>query len=87
MKKEAIYSYRVSFHIKRRNISSVTIRANEEELKTGYVMGYYTTQVTSWGRDFRGGEFEEAIRKNVIESIGPRRDGWDVTIDHIERIL
>lgn len=87
MKKESIFSYRVSFHIKRRNISGVTIRTNEVELKTGYVMGYYTTQVTSWGRDFRGNELNEAIWKNVTESIGPRTGAWDITINHIERIL
>ena len=86
MKKKSIFSYRVTFHIKRRNISGVTIRANEAELKTGYVMSYYTTQITSWGRDFRGNEFNEAIQKNVIESLGPRGDE-SITIDHIERIL
>ena len=86
MKKESIFSYRVTFHIKRRNISGVTVRANEAELKTGYVMSYYTTQVTSWGRDFRGNEFNEAIRKNITETLGPRR-GEAITIDHIERIL
>lgn len=86
MKKESIFSYRVSFHIKRRNISGVTIRTNEVELKTGYVMGYYTTQITSWGRDFRGNEFEEAIKKNITESLGPNK-GTEFTIDHIERSL
>lgn len=86
MKKESIFAYRVSFHIKRRNISGVTIRANEVELKTGYVMCYYTTQITSWGRDFRGNEFNDALQKNISESLGPYWKG-DITIDHIERIL
>ena len=86
MKKESIFSYRVTFHIMRRNIPGVTVRANEAELKTGYVSCYYNTQITSWGRDFRGNEFNEAILKNVTESLGPRLKG-DITIDHIERIL
>ena len=86
MKKESIFAYRVSFHIKRRNISGVTIRTNEVELKTGYVTGYYTTQVTSWGRDFRGHEFNEALQKNISESLGPYWKG-DFAVDNIERIL